>query len=85
MKNDAPASSRLLRLPDVQHLTGLAQSTIYKRIALGEFPAPVGLGGRAVAWRERDVVAWVEARPVALGPVAARSCNLLQKTGMDRG
>jgi prophage regulatory protein len=79
MKTDTHSSPRLIRLAEVQDLTGLAVSTLYKRIAAGEFPPPVHLGGRAVAWREREVLDWVETRPVALGPVAGRACNQLQR------
>ena len=49
----------ILRLPAVKERTGLSRSTIYLRIAKGEFPAPVSLGGRAVGWVEEDVNNWV--------------------------
>lgn len=49
----------ILRLPAVKERTGLSRSTIYLRIAKGEFPAPVSLGGRAVGWVEEDVDNWV--------------------------
>ena len=53
----------LLRLPDVQKLTGLSRSSIYRLEALGEFPKRVRLSERAVAWREEDLVKWNETRP----------------------
>lgn len=52
----------ILRLPAVKQYTGLSRSTIYLRIALGTFPKPVSLGGRAVGWLESEVEAWLEAR-----------------------
>lgn len=52
----------LLRLPEVKRLTALSRSTIYARIAGGEFVAPVSLGARAVAWPEREVEAINAAR-----------------------
>jgi len=55
----------LLRLPAVMHVTGLRRSTLYRLIADEQFPRPVRLGPRAVAWRRSDVEAWSEARPVA--------------------
>ena len=54
----------LLRLRAVMHVTGLSRSTLYRLIADGQFPRPVRLGPRAVAWRRSDVEAWSEARPV---------------------
>ena len=57
-------SGRLLRLPAVENLSGLKKTTIYARMAdkNDPFPVPVRLGGRAVAWREREVLAWIEGR-----------------------
>jgi hypothetical protein len=40
--------NRLLRLPDVEAVTGLKHTTIYKKMAEGEFPARVRLGVRAL-------------------------------------
>lgn len=49
----------ILRLPDVKTYTGLSRSTIYLRVAEGKFPAPIGLGGRAVGWVESEVQDWI--------------------------
>lgn len=51
--------SSMLRLPAVKACTGLSRSTIYLRISKGAFPAPVALGGRAVAWIEQEIDDWV--------------------------
>lgn len=48
------------RLPKVAHFTGLARSTIYDQINKGQFPKPVKLGERAVAWRAADLKEWAE-------------------------
>jgi prophage regulatory protein len=32
---------------------------MYDRIAKGEFPPPVKIGSRAVAWVESEVQAWI--------------------------
>ena len=52
-------SNRLIRIKDVMDRTGLARSTVYKYINLGQFPQPIKLGTRAVAWVERQVEAWI--------------------------
>ena len=52
----------ILRLPTVKARTGLSRSTIYLRVAEGNFPAPVSLGGRAVGWVEAEVNDWLAKR-----------------------
>lgn len=56
-------ANSLLRLPDVQKLTGLSRSSVYRLEATGDFPRRVGLSERAVAWRENELLDWIEARP----------------------
>lgn len=60
---------RLLRLPEVRHRTGLATSSLYALMADGEFPRPVKLTERSVAWPESLVSDWVAAR-LATHPAA---------------
>lgn len=56
----------LIRLPRVVALTGYGKSTIWERARAGTFPAPVRLGANATAWREAEVIAWIEALPRAV-------------------
>lgn len=58
---------RLLRRPEVQHLTGLSKSTLYEMIAAGRFPKPLCVAARAVRWRASDIAAWQKGLPVARG------------------
>jgi len=58
-------SVRLLRLPAVLALTGLGRDTVYKLIRDGRFPSQRRITARASAWREDEVVAWIESRPTA--------------------
>jgi prophage regulatory protein len=64
----------ILRRKQVEARTGLRRSTIYAKVATGEFPAPVRIGIRAVGWIEADVIRWLESRIAASrtsqGPVA---------------
>lgn len=57
----APA---FLRLPSVMRVTGLGRSTIYRLMADGQFPRPVQVASRAVAWRRSDIDTWTATRPV---------------------
>lgn len=56
---------RLIRIGEVEHLTGLRKTTIYKLMGDGLFARSVRLSARAVAWRECEVLAWCEARVTA--------------------
>jgi prophage regulatory protein len=58
-------TDQLLRRPDVEQLTGLRRSTMYRLIAEGRFPAAVRLTERAVAWRASEVAQWVASRKSA--------------------
>jgi len=53
---------RFLRLPEVIQISGYRRTTIYEMIKAGDFPAPVHLGPRAVAWVESEVEDWMQER-----------------------
>ena len=55
-------ATSILRLPVVMARTGLSRSTIYAKIAAGQFPEPINLGGRAVGWLADEIEAWLVAR-----------------------
>lgn len=59
------STSSILRRRQVEELTGLARSTLYKLIKEGLFPVPVRLGSRAVGWRYKEIEAWIETREAA--------------------
>lgn len=52
----------MMRMPEVQAAVGLGKSTIYSMVKAGEFPAPVKLGARAVAWPSHLVNQWLADR-----------------------
>lgn len=53
---------RMMRMPQVVQTTGLARSTIYKLIAKREFPNPVKLTTKSVAWSSIDIESWIASR-----------------------
>ena len=55
----------LLRLPEVLELCGMSRSSLYRMIAGGKFPAPVKISERAVGWRKKDILDWLDDRPPA--------------------
>jgi prophage regulatory protein len=52
----------LLRLPEVKARTGLSRSELYRRIAIGSFPAPIKIGERASAWSSIEIECWIAER-----------------------
>ena len=62
MDKEMTMPETLLRRPEVEARTGLSRSTLYDWMKRGEFPQPVKLGTRLVAWKESDVTAWLESR-----------------------
>ena len=62
-KNETPAAPEVLdRLPAVQARVSASKTSIYAWVKSGDFPQPVKLGPRAVAWRRSDVDAWIGSR-----------------------
>ncbi len=57
----------LERRKAVQQRVGLARSTLYGLIREGQFPAPVKIGARAVAWNSADIDAWIAGKLAAKG------------------
>lgn len=53
----------LLRLRDVMKMTTLGSTTIYRKMAEGNFPRPRNLGGNVVRWRMSDVQRWISGLP----------------------
>jgi prophage regulatory protein len=52
----------VLKLSIVSAITALPASTLYRKVAAGEFPAPIKLGESASGWLLSEVEAWIEDR-----------------------
>ena len=59
---------RLLSMAKVVERTTYSRPSIYRLIAQGRFPAPLKLGGTKIAFREEEIINWVNNRPRALSP-----------------
>lgn len=55
-------ANSLIRRPEVLHRCAISNSTLYRLINAGDFPAPVQLSPRAVAWVEEEIATWIEQR-----------------------
>ena len=62
MQHHQVTVDRLLRRPEVEALTGLKRATIYQKMAMGDFPRPINIGRRAVAWPLSVIDGWIQAR-----------------------
>jgi prophage regulatory protein len=49
---------KLLDKWEVEDVTSLDITTIYRKMKAGEFPKPLRVGRRRVAWRQSDITAW---------------------------
>ena len=63
-----PSPVRLERAAEVASRVGLHRQRIYALIRRGEFPAPVRIHGRSVAWHAHEVDAWIASRPRVSNP-----------------
>jgi len=50
-----------MALPEVERVTSIKKSTIYKLVKAGEFPSPLQIGQRCSRWRRTDVQDWCSA------------------------
>ncbi len=62
-----PDVDPLLRRQQVEALTGLSRAWIYAAMARGDFPRPLKIGKRAVAWPKSAIAEWIEARKAEAG------------------
>lgn len=53
-------NTKLIRLPAVIERTGFSRSWIYELINQKQFPQPIKIGSRAVAFIESEIDQWIE-------------------------
>lgn len=53
---------RFIKRQEVEDITGLSCTEIYRRISEGRFPAQVTLGPKAVVWVEAEIYGWMNDR-----------------------
>lgn len=54
---------RLLKTSEVLELVPFSIQHIYRLMHRGEFPLAVKVGAWRVAWKESEVLDWIESRP----------------------
>ena len=60
----ANSARKLLRLNDVILQVGMKRSWIFQQVKDGNFPKPIKLSERAVAWYASDIEDWIKSRAV---------------------
>ena len=58
-------TGKLLRLEAVISLIGMKRPWILQKVKDGKFPKPLRLSPRAVAWRQSEVMEWINAQELA--------------------
>lgn len=62
IRSTSNTSNRILRLPEVMHLTGRGRVSIYSDMKAGKFPKSIKIGARAVGWPQKSVEAWIASK-----------------------
>lgn len=55
----------IIRLTEVQRITGLSRASIYLHVSKGIFPRQIKIGPRASGWLRSDIQAWIDGRIAA--------------------
>ena len=65
--------NKLLRRRQVEEITGMSRSSIYRLMQDGQFPRPVKVGCAAVRWRESNITraGWSHGPRGEFGPHSA--------------
>lgn len=53
---------RIIRAKEVQNMTGLSRTTLWRLENKGEFPYRVSLGGNSVGWKLSEIKQWIDER-----------------------
>lgn len=59
------ANTTLMRIKQVESAVGLKKSSIYAKLKESNFPIPVRLGTKSVAWKSNEIQEWIDTRPRA--------------------
>ena len=57
-----PVAGDVLRRSELERLTGLSATTLWRREREGQFPSRIRLSRGRVGWRRTDVEAWLSER-----------------------
>jgi prophage regulatory protein len=58
---------KMLRINQVMTITAMSKTTIYRWINANQFPKPINLSSKSVAWLESDINDWIQSKIEAKG------------------
>ena len=65
MQDTLDKPDRILDIKEVcRSKVSLGKSCVYDKVRKGEFPSPILLSKGRVGWRESEVDAWINSRPI---------------------
>lgn len=53
---------KLLRYEDMKRIFGISRSSLYRWEKEGDFPKRVQMGANSIAWKQEDVMEWINKR-----------------------
>ncbi len=62
MTNGTQKPAALIRPKNAAAYLGIVRSTLYKLVEAGQLPKPIKITGKAVAWLQSDLDAFIEQR-----------------------
>ena len=75
---------RILKLKEIEGITALSRTTMWRLERAGNFPARIHLSDNSVGWDEAEVLAWVASRPRGLS-ATTRQFSRASATADGRG
>lgn len=54
-----PKKERFIKLEEVERLTSLSSSTIYRKMKAGDFPKNISIGTNSKVWLESEINHWI--------------------------
>ncbi|QIM62904.1 DNA-binding protein [Pasteurellaceae bacterium Orientalotternb1] len=58
MENTTP-KERFIKIDEVNRLTALSDSTIYRKMNAGDFPQNISIGTNSKVWLESEIQHWI--------------------------
>ncbi len=56
-------ANRMIGAKAVCNMTSLSRFAVYQAVKTGSFPAPYQIGPKRIAWRESEIMEWLDSRP----------------------
>ena len=62
-------TTRIIKIEEVQHLTGLSKSSIRRLQDSNDFPKRIQVTEKCVGWLLEDIEEWINTRPKIRGTI----------------